>query len=140
ARMIVMARSLGKPVVLIRNVPPTLLPGLGWVAASCDVVTDDGLGVQLARFNPVGISPARPARPVFAGARDPRESPSVRALLDGLTADPSTALTVTGARSWRGLPELYRSSATFVTASADQAREQLACGARVIGPIGHAAR
>ncbi len=133
ARMIVMARSLGKPVALIRNVPPALLPGLGWVAASCDVVTDDGLGVQLARFNPVGLSATRPAQPLYAGERDPRESPSVRALLDGLTADPSAGLTVTGARSWRELPELYRSSATFVTASADQAREQLACGARVIG-------
>jgi hypothetical protein len=140
ARMIVMARSLGKPVALIRNVPAALLPGLGWVAASCDVVTDDGLGVQLARFNPVGVSATRPAQPVYAGERDPRESPSVRALLDGLSADPSAGLTVTGTRSWRGLPELYRSSATFVTASADQAREQLASGARVIGPIGRAAR
>jgi hypothetical protein len=136
ARMIVMARSLGKPVVLIRNVPPALLPGLGWVAASCDVVTDEGLGVQLARFNPVGVSAARSAQPVYAGERGPRESPSVRALLDGLTAGPRAPLTVTGARSWRGLPDLYRSSATFVTASADQAREQLACGARVFGPIG----
>jgi hypothetical protein len=139
ARMIVMARSLGKPVVLIRNVPPALLPGLGWVAASCDVVTDEGLGVQLARFNPVGVSAARPARPVYAGARDPREPPAVRALLDSLTAGPGAALSVTGARSWRALPELYRSSATFVTASAGQAREQLACGARVIGLIGSAA-
>jgi hypothetical protein len=138
ARMIVMARSLGKPVVLIRNVPPALLPGLGWVAASCDVVTGDGLGVQLARFNPVALPAARPAQPLYAGERDPRESPAVRALLDSLTAGPSAALTVTGARSWRGLPELYRSSATFVTASADQAREQLACGARVIGPLGSA--
>jgi hypothetical protein len=136
ARMIVMARSLGKPVALIRNAPPALLPGLGWVAASCDVVTDQGLGVQLARFNPVGLSAARPAPPLYAGERDPRESPAVRALLDSLTAGPGAALMVTGARSWRGLPDLYRSSATFVTASAGQAREQLACGARVVGPVG----
>ncbi len=136
ARMIVMARSLGKPVVLVRNVPPALLPGLGWVAAACDVTSDAGLGVQLARFNPVGVSATRPTAPVYAGARDPREPPSVRGLLDGLTAGPDAPLTVTGARSWRGLPELYRSNAVFVTASADQAREQLACGARVIGPIG----
>jgi hypothetical protein len=136
ARMIVMARSLGKPVVLIRNVPPALLPGLGWVAASCDVVTDEGLGVQLARFNPVGVAVARPAQPLYAGERDPREPPAVRALLDSLTAGPRAPLTVAGSRSWRALPGLYRSSATFVTASADQAREQLACGARVIGPIG----
>ena len=40
------------------------------------------------------------------------------------------------ARSWRSLPALYREHAVFVTASADQAREQIASGARVIGPIG----
>jgi hypothetical protein len=144
ARMIVMARSLGKPVVLVRNVPPTLLPGLGWVATSCDVVWDGGLGVQLARFNPVGVSAARSTRPLYAGDRDPREAPAVRTLLDHLTATTSvspnvTSLTplldLTGARSWRALPELYRGNAVFVTASPEQAREQLACGARVIGPL-----
>jgi hypothetical protein len=136
ARMIVMARSLGKPVALVRNVPPALLPGLGWVASACDVVSDEGLGVQLARFNPVGAPAARPGGPAYAGERGLREPPAVRELLDGLTAGPGAPVTVTGARSWRGLPELYRSTATFVTASADQAREQQACGARVIGPIG----
>jgi hypothetical protein len=40
------------------------------------------------------------------------------------------------ARSWRALPALYRDHAVFVTASADQAREQAASGARVIGPLG----
>ena len=40
------------------------------------------------------------------------------------------------ARSWRSLPALYRDHAVFVTASADQAREQAASGARVIGPLG----
>ena len=40
------------------------------------------------------------------------------------------------AGSWRGLPALYRENAVFVTASAGEAREQLACGARVIGPLG----
>jgi hypothetical protein len=43
---------------------------------------------------------------------------------------------VTGARSWRSLPALYRDHSLFVTASADQGREQIASGARVIGPIG----
>jgi hypothetical protein len=43
---------------------------------------------------------------------------------------------VTGARSWRSLPALYRNHSLFVTASADQGREQIASGARVIGPIG----
>ncbi len=66
ARMIVMARSLGKPVVLVRNVPQSLMPGIGWVAAACDAVTDDGLGVQLARFNPVGVSSARPTEPLYS--------------------------------------------------------------------------
>jgi hypothetical protein len=139
ARMIVMARSLGKPVALVRNVPPALLPGLGWVAQACDVVWDGGLGVQLARFNPVGISLERPAEPLYAGDRDPREAPAARALLDQLTApgaDGTAAVTVTGGRSWRTVPELYRGNAVFVTASPQQAREQAACGARVIGPIG----
>ena len=87
ARMIVMARALGKPVVLLRDVPASLMPGIGWLAASCDAVLDGGLGVQLARFNPVGVTAARPTAPVYAGARDPREAPAVRALLDALTGD-----------------------------------------------------
>jgi hypothetical protein len=137
ARMIVMARSLGKPVVLVRNVPQQLMPGIGWLAASCDAVVDSELGVQLARFNPIGVTAARPADPVYAGDRDPREVPAVRMLLDELTAGVSAPVQLAGARSWRGLPALYREHAVFVTASASQAREQLACGARVVGPIGH---
>ena len=141
ARMVVMARSLGKPVVLVRNVPASLMPGLGWLAPSCDAVVDGGFGVQLARFNPVGVTAARSTFPVYAGARDPREAPAVRALLDALTGDADGAAPVqlAGARSWRGLPALYREHAVFLTASADQAREQLACGARVIGPLGSGA-
>jgi hypothetical protein len=135
ARMIVMARSLGKPVVLVRNVAPALLPGLGWVAAACDAVWDGGLGVQLARFNPVGVSPARPVAPLYAGDRDPREAPAVRALLDELTAA-GGPVRVTGARCWQDLPELYRRNGVFVTGSPGQALEQRACGARVIGPLG----
>ncbi len=141
ARMIVMARALGKPVVLVRDVPAALMPGIGWLAASCDAVFDGGLGVQLARFNPLGLDPARPAAPVYAGGRDPREAPAVRALLDALTAGDDgdgtpAALWLAGARSWRSLPALYRDHATFVTASAGQGREQVASGARVIGPVG----
>ena len=142
ARMIVMARSLGKPVVLVRNVPQSRMPGIGWLAAACDAVLDDGLGVQLARFNPVGVTLARPTEPLYAGDRDPREAPAVRALLDSLTGSAASsggaaaAVRLTGARSWRGLPALYREHAVFVTASADQAREQLASGARVVGPLG----
>ena len=138
ARLIVLARSLGKPVILVRNVPQALMPGIGWLAASCDAVIDGGLGVQLARFNPIGITVARPTTPVYAGARDPREAPAVRALLDALTEGPNPAVQLAGdaARSWRALPALYREHAVFVTASADQAREQAASGARVIGPLG----
>ncbi|HXC80359.1 MAG TPA: hypothetical protein VNV62_00780 [Trebonia sp.] len=137
ARMIVMARSLGKPVVLIPNVPRSLMPGIGWLEASCDAVLDEGLGVQLARFNPVGVNAARPTQPVYAGERDQRESPAVRALLDSLTGGqyPAVRLAGTAARGWRSLPALYREHAVFVTVSAAQAREQIASGARVIGPL-----
>jgi hypothetical protein len=133
ARMIVMARALGKPVVLVRNVPAFLMPGIGWLASSCDAVLDEGLGVQLARFNPVGVTSARPTEPVYASDRDPREPPAVRVLLDSLTGAPDVSVRVTAPRSWRGLPALYREHAVFITASADQATEQLASGARVIG-------
>ena len=138
ARMIVMARALGKPVVLVRDVPHSLMPGIGWLAASCDAVLDGGLGVQLARFNPLGVNPARPTDPLYAGARDPREAPAVRALLDSLTgpAGSGAVVRLAGARSWRSLPALYRDNAVFVTASAAQGLEQAASGARVIGPIG----
>ena len=120
ARMIVMARALGKPVVLVRDVPHSLMPGIGWLAASCDAVLDGGLGVQLARFNPLGVTAARPTEPLYAGARDPREAPAVRALLDSLTGGPRRrAVRLAGApRSWRSLPALYRDNAVFVTASA----------------------
>jgi hypothetical protein len=138
ARMIVMARALGKPVVVVRNVPASLMPGIGWLASSCDAVLDDGLGVQLARFNPVGVTSARPTQPLYAGDRDPREAPAVRALLDSLTGAPDRPVRLAGpgARSWRSLPALYREHAVFLTASAHQAQEQLASGARVIGPLG----
>jgi hypothetical protein len=135
ARMIVMARALGKPVVLVRDVPHSLMPGIGWLATSCDAVLDGGLGVQLARFNPLGVSAVRPTAPVYAGGRDPREAPAVRALLDALTGS-DDVLRLAGARSWRSLPALYRENAVFVTASADQGLEQAASGARVIGPLG----
>ena len=37
--------------------------------------------------------------------------------------------------SWRTAPEVYRQNAVFLAATAAEAREQLACGARVIGPV-----
>jgi hypothetical protein len=132
-RLIAAARALGKPVIFIRNVPAHLAPGLDWVAASCDAVSDDGFGVQLARFNPVGLAGSRPVDPLYADARDPREPPAVRALLDEVTAvDGPGPVRVAGSVPWRRQAALYREHALFVTASADQAREQLACGARVI--------
>jgi len=130
-RLIAAARALGKPVIFIRNVPAHLAPGLDWVAASCDAVSDDGFGVQLARFNPIGVAGSRPGDPVYAGARDPRERPAVRALLDAVTGE-SGPVRATGSVPWRRQPALYREHALFVTAAADQAREQLACGARVV--------
>jgi len=159
-RLIAGARALGKPVIFIRNVPAHLAPGLDWVAASCDAVSDDGFGVQLARFNPIGLAGSRPGDPLYAGARDPREARAVRALLDAVTADAVTtgavtadavttgavtagtvtvgagAVRVTGPVPWRHLPALYREHALFVTTAADQAREQLACGARVVMAAG----
>jgi len=132
-RLIATARALGKPVIFIRNVPAHLAPGLDWVAASCDAVSDDGFGVQLARFNPIGLAGFRRGDPVYADARDPREPPAVRALLDDVTAvHVPVPVHVAGWVPWRRRPALYREHALFVTASAEQAREQLACGARVI--------
>jgi hypothetical protein len=127
-RLIAAARALGKPVIFVRNVSAYLAPGLDWVAASCDAVCDDGFGVQLARFNPIGLDAGRPSDPVYAEPRDPREPPAVRALLDAV----AETVPVTGAIPWQQRPVLYRAHAAFVTVSADQAREQLACGAHVI--------
>ena len=132
-RLIAGARALGKPVLFIRNVPAHLAPGLDWVAASCDAVSDDGFGVQLARFNPIGLAGSRSGNPVYAGPRDPRQAPAMQTLLDAIAADTGPgSVEVTGSLPWHRLPELYREHALFVTASADQAGEQLACGARVI--------
>jgi hypothetical protein len=130
-RLIAGARALGKPVIFVRNVPAHLAPGLDWVAASCDAVSEDAFGVQLARFNPIGLTGQRPSDPVYAGPRDPREPPAVRALLDSL-AGVAGPITVTGEIGWRRRPALYREHALFVTVSPSQAREQRACGARVI--------
>jgi hypothetical protein len=139
-RLIAAARALGKPVIFIRNVPAHLAPGLDWVAASCDAVSDGGFGVQLARFNPIGLAGSRPGDPLYAGTRDPRQAPAVRALLDAVAdgAGPGS-VRVTGPVPWHRLPALYREHALFVTAAADQAGEQLACGANVIMIGGEAA-
>jgi len=132
-RLIATARALGKPVIFIRNVPAHLAPGLDWVAASCDAVSDDGFGVQLARFNPIGLAGSRRGDPVYADARDPREPAAMRALLDEVTAvHVAGPVHVAGWGPWRRRPALYREHALFITAPPEQAREQLACGARVI--------
>jgi hypothetical protein len=132
-RLIAGARALGKPVIFIRNIPAQLAPGLDWVAASCDAVWDEGFGVPLAWFNPIGLAGLRSGDPVYAGPRDPRQAPAVRALLDAVAADTGPGpVRVTGEVAWRRRPGMYREHALFVTASAEQAREQLACGARVI--------
>ena len=137
AALVSLARSLGKPVVLLRNAPSHLAAGLDWLAASCDAVIDGDLGVQLARFNPIGLDPTRPCDPVYAAPRDLREPHAVRLILDKLTgADGPVA--VSGAVRWRSAPALYRGHGLFVAATDAQAREQLAAGARVVGPVGAA--
>ena len=176
ADLIDLARALGKPVIFLRNAPSYLMPYLDWLGTACDAVADGGLGVQLARFNPVDLPAARATAPVYAGHRDPREGPAVKRLLDELTGGelPGTDVTrgllaarsvsgdtarsrrpvlrrqaagpaaappaaapvrVIGEPSWRTAPEVYRQHAVFLAATAAEAREQLACGARVIGPV-----
>ena len=139
-RLIAAARALGKPVIFIRNIPAHLAPGLDWVAASCDAVSDEGFGVQLARFNPIGRPASAAVRPgVRRRAGPPRAA--VPASLAGRAhrrgrAGPAAGHRIGAVAAPAGL---YRQHALFVTASADQAREQLACGARVImigsGPV-----
>src|SRR5271166_4598553 len=82
ADLIDLARALGKPVIFLRNAPSYLMPYLDWLGTACDAVVDGGLGVQLARFNPIGLPAARGAVPVYAGHRDLREGPAVKRLLD----------------------------------------------------------
>jgi hypothetical protein len=137
AAMVSLARSLGKPVVLLRNAPWQLTAGLDWLAASCDAVIDGDLGVQLARFNPIGLDAGRPCDPVYAALRDPREPPAVRLVLDELTRSHGL-VAAPDAPSWRSAPARYREHGLFVAANDTQAHEQLAAGARVIGPVGTA--
>lgn len=134
--LISLARSLGKPVLLLRDAPWQPAGGLDWLAARCDAVLDSGLGVQLARFNPIGLDPDRPHDPVYAGARDPREPPALRQALDELTAGGRGLLSVSGHLPWRSAPDFYRGHRVFLAGTPAQAREQLAAGARVVGPPG----
>ena len=120
-RLITAAQALGKPVIFVRNAPPYLAAGLDWIAASCDAVSDGGLGVQLARFNPIGRPPGRPGDPVYAGARDPREPAALRILLDTVTGD-GGPVRLTGEVPWQRLPAVYAEHALFLAATADQAR------------------
>jgi hypothetical protein len=141
AAVVSLARSLGKPVVLLRNAPSHRTPGLDWLTASCDAVIDGDLGVQLARFNPIGLDPGRPCDPVYAARRDPREPLAVRRILDELTAGHGltaghSLITVPVDARWRSAPARYREHGLFVAANDSQAREQLASGARVVGPAG----
>jgi hypothetical protein len=137
AALVSLARSLGKPVVLLRNAGWHPARGLDWLTASCDAVIDGDLGVQLARFNPIGLDPGRPRHPVYAARRDPQEPHAVRLILDELTRGHGP-VAVSGAAGWRSAPSLYRGHGLFVAATDAQAREQLAAGARVVGPVGTA--
>jgi hypothetical protein len=134
--LITAARAWGIPVVFFRSLPRHRAPGLEVFADRCDVVLEGDLGVQLARFNPVDLDPARPCEAVFAGRRDPREPPGQRQLLDEVI--PGVRVADGPELGWRAEPGLYRRHGLFVTASPQQAREQVACGARVVGPLGSA--
>jgi hypothetical protein len=129
------AHAEGKPVVFLRNLPRHRIPGLGWLDAMCDAVVPGGLGVQLARFNPVDPPARRPSGPLYMAARHPREPAGQRRLLDQLTGGKRPAVRVADV-PWRELPDWYRRHAIFLAASAGQASEQRACGARVIAPLG----
>src|ERR1039457_5239420 len=107
----------------------------GSTPSACDAVTDGDLGAQLFRSTPTGLDPGRPCDPVYAARRDPREPPAVRLILDGLTAGHGLVTVPVDAR-WRSAPARYREHGLFVAANDSQAREQLASGARVVGPVG----
>ena len=135
AELIDLARALGKPVVFLRNAPSYLMPYLDWLGTYCDAVVDGGLGVQLARFNPIDLPGRRRTTPVYAAQRDQREGPATKRLLDELTGDGSGSVKVIGRPSWRDEPGTYRQHQVFLAAGAEQAREQQACGARAVGPV-----
>ena len=117
-RLIAAARALGKPVIFIRNVPAHLAPGLDWVAASCDAVSDQGFGVQLGRFNPVDL--AAHARPTRSTPR--RGTPASRPrCVPCWTRLPTPAGPVHGGRRYRLAAAARRctgSTPLFVTVSA----------------------
>jgi hypothetical protein len=139
ADLIDLARALGKPVILLRNAPSYLMPYLDWLGDYCDTVVDGGLGVQLARFNPVDLPEGRDQAPVYAAERDQREGPATKRLLDELTeghGSPGTPVRVIGRPTWRTAPAIYREHGVFLAATAEQAREQEACGARVVQVTG----
>jgi hypothetical protein len=138
ADLIDLARALGKPVIFLRNAPSYLMPYLDWLGGYCDTVVDGGLGVQLARFNPVDLPEERDQAPVYAAERDQREGPATKRLLDELTeghSSPGTPVRVIGRPTWRTAPGIYREHGVFLAATTEQAREQEACGARVVGPV-----
>jgi hypothetical protein len=135
AELIDLARALGKPVIFLRNAPSYLMPYLDWLGTSCDAVVDGGLGVQLARFNPIDLPERRGTGPVYAARRDQREGPATKRLLDELTGDGNGSVKVIGPPSWRDEPGIYRQHQVFLAASVEQAREQQACGARAVGPV-----
>jgi hypothetical protein len=135
AELIDLARALGKPVVFLRNAPSYLMPYLDWLGTYCDAVVDGGLGVQLARFNPIDLPGRRGTAPVYAGRRDQREGPAAKRLLDELAGDGTGAVKIVGPPPWRDAPRVYREHQLFLAASEEQSREQLACGARAVGPV-----
>src|ERR1700761_8988580 len=117
ADLVDVARALGKPVIFLRNAPSYLMPYLDWLAAACDAVVDGGLGVQLARFNPIDLPGRRGTVPVYAEQRDPREGPATKRLLDELTGDGTGPGTILGPPAWPDAPGVYRGHQVFLAAS-----------------------
>jgi hypothetical protein len=149
------AHALGIPTVFWWTSPVHEAPGLQRVAQQCDLVlgepgtTDDALaglsrGLQLRRFNLLGVPPVRRGV-VHVGSFDRRvPRAAVEPLLNGLRAanggdlivhgdfspyvegpvrrcgfPEDLAGAVAGDRSWRDLPGLYRrSAAAFATSAA----------------------
>jgi hypothetical protein len=72
---------------------------------------------------------------VYAAERDRREGPATKRLLDELTEGEASPVRVIGPPTWRTAPAVYREHGVFLAATEEQAREQQACGARVVGPV-----
>ena len=86
----------------------------------CDAVVRGDLGVQLRRFNPIGLPGERSADPLYIEAVGSRPEPGGRRLLRQLTGEDRPAVRIAEV-PWRELPERYRRNGLFLAASARRA-------------------